>query len=70
MDECAVFSYYNKPYLWVLYGYNEGLGLSVISDKVFIASSTFVGIDYSYKLKINKNPDLYLGINSGGSFHH
>ena len=50
-------------------GKNVGLGLSVISDKVFIASSTFVGIDYSYKLKINKNSDLYLGIKAGGSFY-
>ena len=50
-------------------GKNVGLGLSVISDKVFIASSTFVGIDYSYKLKLNKNSDLYLGIKAGGSFY-
>jgi type IX secretion system PorP/SprF family membrane protein len=49
-------------------GKNVGLGLSVITDKVFIASSTFVGIDYSYKLKINEDSDLYLGIKAGGSF--
>ncbi|MFT6959343.1 MAG: type IX secretion system PorP/SprF family membrane protein [Polaribacter sp.] len=41
--------------------------LSVISDKVFIASSTFLGINYSYKL--NKNHYLYLGIKAGGSFY-
>jgi type IX secretion system PorP/SprF family membrane protein len=50
-------------------GKNTGLGLSVISDKVFIASSTFIGIDYSYKLKINKNSYVYLGIKAGGSFY-
>lgn len=49
-------------------GKNVGLGLSVITDKVFITSSTFVGIDYSYKLKINEDSDLYLGIKVGGSF--
>lgn len=50
-------------------GKNVGLGLSVITDKVFIESSTFVGIDYSYKLKINENSDLYLGIKAGGRFY-
>jgi type IX secretion system PorP/SprF family membrane protein len=49
-------------------GKNVGLGLSVITDKVFIVSSTFVGIDYSYKLRINEDSDLYLGIKVGGSF--
>tara|TARA_B110000238_G_scaffold35285_1_gene36705 strand:+ start:297 stop:1220 length:924 start_codon:yes stop_codon:yes gene_type:complete len=49
-------------------GKNVGLGLSVITDKVFIASSTFVGIDYSYKLRVNEDSDLYLGIKAGASF--
>jgi type IX secretion system PorP/SprF family membrane protein len=49
-------------------GKNVGLGLSIITDKVFIASSTFVGIDYSYKLRVNEDSDLYLGIKAGGSF--
>jgi type IX secretion system PorP/SprF family membrane protein len=49
-------------------GKNVGLGLSVITDKVFIASSTFVGIDYSYKLRVNEGSDLYLGLKTGGNF--
>ena len=47
-------------------GKNVGLGFSVIQDKTFIEESTFIGIDFSYKLKLNEKSDLYLGIKAGG----
>lgn len=47
-------------------GKNVGLGFSVIQDKTFIEESTFVGVDFSYKLKLDEKSDLYLGIKAGG----
>ncbi len=50
-------------------GKNVGLGLSVITDKVFIEQSTFVGIDYSYRLQLDEQSTLYLGLKGGGNFY-
>lgn len=50
-------------------GKNLGIGLSAISDKTFIEKQTSVGVDFSYKLKMNPETDLYLGIKAGGNFH-
>ncbi|MEN8793880.1 MAG: PorP/SprF family type IX secretion system membrane protein [Flavobacteriales bacterium] len=55
------------------YGYdagkNVGLGMSVIMDKVFVTQSTFVSIDYSYRLQLEDDAFLYLGIKAGANFY-
>ena len=48
-------------------GKNVGLGLSLIQDKTFIEKSTFISIDFSYKLKFNEDTSLYLGLKGGGN---
>jgi type IX secretion system PorP/SprF family membrane protein len=50
-------------------GKNVGLGLSIVTDKVFIEQSTFVGVDYSYKIQLDKLTTLYLGVKAGGNFY-
>lgn len=50
-------------------GKNVGLGLSLIRDKTFIEKQTFVGIDFSYKLKASATTDIYFGIKVGGNFY-
>jgi type IX secretion system PorP/SprF family membrane protein len=50
-------------------GKNLGMGISATNDKTFIEKQTFVGIDFSYKLKMDEETDLYLGLKAGGSFY-
>lgn len=50
-------------------GKNLGIGLSIVNSKVNIENQTFVGIDFSYKLKMNLETNLYLGIKAGGNFY-
>lgn len=50
-------------------GKNTGLGVSITTDKVFIENSTFVSLDYSYRLKLNEISTLYLGLKAGGNFY-
>lgn len=47
---------------------NIGLGFSVVNDKVSVLKETDVYIDFSYKLQLSENNDLYLGLKAGGSF--
>lgn len=47
---------------------NSGIGLSLISDKTFVERQSAVYIDYSYKLKLNEDLDLYMGLKAGGTF--
>ena len=55
------------------YGYdagkNVGLGMSIIMDKVFVTQSTFVSIDYSYRLQLEDNAFLYFGLKAGANFY-
>tara|TARA_Y100000389_G_scaffold203700_1_gene253097 strand:+ start:3100 stop:4023 length:924 start_codon:yes stop_codon:yes gene_type:complete len=44
---------------------NVGLGISVISDQVFVEKQTFVAVDFSYKLKLNEDASMYLGLKGG-----
>src|SRR5690554_2324020 len=46
-------------------GKNLGLGLSIINDKTFIEKQTSIAFDFSYKLKLNENLSLYLGLKAG-----
>jgi len=47
---------------------NSGIGLSLLSDKTFVEKQTAIYVDYSYKLKLQENLDLYLGLKAGGTF--
>jgi type IX secretion system PorP/SprF family membrane protein len=49
-------------------GNNLGLGLEVVSDRVFIQEETNIFANFSYKLNLNEGKDLYLGLKAGGSF--
>lgn len=46
-------------------GKNVGLGVSVISDEIFIEKQTFVAVDFSYKLTISNDSKIYFGIKAG-----
>lgn len=51
-------------------GSNLGLGISMVSDQTFIEKQIMLGIDLSYKLKMNETDDLYFGIKAGGNFYN
>lgn len=44
-----------------------GLGLTLVNDKVFVLKETDIYADFSYKLPINVDTDLFLGLKAGGS---
>lgn len=44
-----------------------GFGLSVINDKVFIENEIDVFLDLSYRLQLNEDTNLFLGLKAGGS---
>jgi type IX secretion system PorP/SprF family membrane protein len=44
-----------------------GLGLTVVNDKVFVLKETDIYADFSYKLPISFDTDLFLGLKAGGS---
>jgi type IX secretion system PorP/SprF family membrane protein len=48
-------------------GSNLGVGISMVSDKTFIEKQITLGVDFSYKLKMNETLDLYLGFKAGGN---
>ena len=41
---------------------NVGLGISVIADELFIEKQTLISLDFSYKLKLNDDSNLFLGL--------
>lgn len=45
-----------------------GMGVSVMRDNVFITNEYNVYADFSYRLAVADNMDLYLGLKAGGSF--
>jgi type IX secretion system PorP/SprF family membrane protein len=51
-------------------GKNLGFGMSVVADQTFVETQTFVGIDFSYKLKVSETADLYVGIKAGGNTYN
>ncbi|MDO9261577.1 MAG: type IX secretion system membrane protein PorP/SprF [Flavobacteriaceae bacterium] len=44
-----------------------GLGISVVNDQVFVLKETDIYADFSYKLPINYDTNLFLGLKAGGS---
>ncbi len=51
-------------------GKNVGLGVSIINDQTFIENQTSLTIDFSYKLSINDETDLFLGIKAGANSYN
>ena len=47
---------------------NVGLGLSVVSDRVFVERQTFMYADFSYELNLGENK-IFLGLKAGGNFY-
>lgn len=45
-----------------------GVGLSIVNDNVFVLNETDLYIDFSYRVQIADNTNLYLGLKAGGSF--
>ena len=48
-------------------GKNVGLGISVLSDKIFIENQTTITADFSYRLTLSNDAAIYLGIKAGGN---
>ena len=48
-------------------GDKVGIGASVVNDKTFIEKQTSISVDFSYKLQVSDNTNLYLGLKAGGS---
>lgn len=46
---------------------NLSIGISMVRDQVFIEKQTFIGIDFSYKVKMNEDLDLFMGIKAGAN---
>lgn len=51
-------------------GEKVGLGLSIVSDQVFIESQTSFNIDFSYKLQLSEVTNLFLGLKAGGGTYN
>ena len=50
-------------------GKNVGLGMSIVNDEVFIEKITYVAFDFSYKLNMSNNAQLYLGLKAAAQFY-
>ena len=48
---------------------NVGMGVTFVSDKTFIEKQVSIGIDFSYKVKLNEGVDMYLGLKAGGNVY-
>lgn len=44
-----------------------GLGVSVVNDQTFIEKQTSLYVDFSYKLQVDEDTDLFLGLKAGGT---
>ncbi len=45
-----------------------GVGLSVVSDRVFVLEETHLYADFSYRIQISDNIDIHAGVKAGGTF--
>jgi type IX secretion system PorP/SprF family membrane protein len=45
-------------------------GISYLTDRVYIENQGVIAIDYSYKLKLQENTTLYLGIKAGTNYNN
>lgn len=51
-------------------GKKVGFGITVVNDKTFIEKQTLVSLDFSYKLKMSEDADVYFGIKAGGNSYN
>ena len=51
-------------------GRNLGFGVSIMNDVTFVEKQTFVGLDLSYKLSLDRFSNLYFGIKAGGNSYN
>lgn len=51
-------------------GSNVGLGVSILNDKTFIEAQTSLAIDFSYRVKLKNELDLYLGLKASGNSYN
>lgn len=49
---------------------NVGLGVSIVNDRTFIEEQTAIAVDFSYRLKINDENFLFLGIKAGATSYN
>ena len=49
---------------------NVLLGVSAINDRVFIENKTYLTLDYNYKLQIEQEKSIFLGIKAGGLYNN
>ena len=49
---------------------NVLLGVSAINDRVFIENKTYLTLDYNYKLQIDQEKSIFLGIKAGGLYNN
>jgi type IX secretion system PorP/SprF family membrane protein len=48
-------------------GKNLSLGISYVHDRVFIEQQSFVAVDFSYRVRLNTELELFMGIKAGGN---
>tara|TARA_R110002049_G_scaffold272291_1_gene449774 strand:- start:6203 stop:6991 length:789 start_codon:yes stop_codon:yes gene_type:complete len=51
-------------------GNNVGLGVTIINDKTFIETQTSLAVDFSYKVQLNDDMDLYFGLKASGNSYN
>lgn len=51
-------------------GKNLGFGVSIINDKTFIENQTSLMLDFSYKLKLSEETNLFLGVKAGANSYN
>ncbi len=51
-------------------GKNVGLGISIVSDQIFIEKQTIITADFSYRLNMANDAALFLGIKAGGNSYN
>jgi type IX secretion system PorP/SprF family membrane protein len=51
-------------------GKNLGLGVTILNDRTFVENQTFIGVDFSYKLQLSENTNLFFGIKAGANSYN
>jgi type IX secretion system PorP/SprF family membrane protein len=57
--------FYSQPL-----GDKIGIGVSIVGDQVFIEKQTSLNIDFSYRLQVSENTNLFLGLKAGGNTYN
>jgi type IX secretion system PorP/SprF family membrane protein len=51
-------------------GRNVGLGVSIINDKTFIETQTSIAVDFSYKLQLDSDSNIYFGLKASANSYN